>query len=224
MNWHRKEIRKLTFPAPTKGYQLSNLFTVANLYCYIARLALNKMSTVIGWLLVTCPWSNSNVSRPGFNCSVVARTPTLLVGFCYMNVLIYNKTLNAWSLKKIVSFVFPRVLMFPSTSSRETSGLSGKQNWLFPSGPYIKCTAVYYNIASKAVLSRPNPKQIKEDYEIVQQNASATVQLEHTKRLQFDNPTFDTTSIHVVPSFLSPDLYCNLMHLLFERWIRLSMG
>ena len=29
--------------------------------------------------------------------------------------------------------------MFPSTSSRETSGLSGKQNKLFPSGPYIKC-------------------------------------------------------------------------------------
>ena len=29
--------------------------------------------------------------------------------------------------------------MFPSTSSRETLGLSGKQNLLFPSGPYIKC-------------------------------------------------------------------------------------
>ena len=29
--------------------------------------------------------------------------------------------------------------MFPSTSSRETSGLEGKQNELFPSGPYIKC-------------------------------------------------------------------------------------
>ena len=29
--------------------------------------------------------------------------------------------------------------MFPSTSSRETSGLSGKQNKLFPSGTDIKC-------------------------------------------------------------------------------------
>ena len=29
--------------------------------------------------------------------------------------------------------------MSPSTSSRETSGLSEKQNELFPSGPYIKC-------------------------------------------------------------------------------------
>ena len=74
---HGKEIRKLTFPAPTKGYQLSNLFTVATLY---------------------------------------------------------------------------------------------------------------YIIASKAELGRPNSKQIKEDYEIVQLNVSATVQLEHTKRLQFDNP------------------------------------
>ncbi len=44
--------------------------------CYIAKLSLNKMSTVIGWFLVTCLWSNSNVSRPGYNCAVVARTPS----------------------------------------------------------------------------------------------------------------------------------------------------
>ena len=47
-------------------------------------------------------------------------------GIC--TVLIYNKSLNEWSLGKLVSFVFPRVLRFPSTSSRETSGLSAKQN------------------------------------------------------------------------------------------------
>ena len=29
--------------------------------------------------------------------------------------------------------------MFPSTSSRETLRLSGKQNSLFPSGAHIKC-------------------------------------------------------------------------------------
>ena len=34
--------------------------------CYIARLSLNNTSTVIGWFLVTCPWSNSNVSLPGY--------------------------------------------------------------------------------------------------------------------------------------------------------------
>ena len=54
--------------------------------CYIARLSLNKMGTVIVWFLVTCSGSNSNVSRPGYNCAV-----------------------------------------------------AGKQNELFPSGPYIKC-------------------------------------------------------------------------------------
>ena len=37
--------------------------------CYIARLSLNKMSTVIGWFSVTWPWSNSNVFRPGYNCN-----------------------------------------------------------------------------------------------------------------------------------------------------------
>ena len=46
-------------------------------YCYITRLLLNKMSTVIGWFLVTCLWSNSNVSRPGYNCAVVVLTPSL---------------------------------------------------------------------------------------------------------------------------------------------------
>ena len=39
----------------------------SNQYCYIPRLSLNKTRPVIGWFLVTCPWSNSNVSRPGYN-------------------------------------------------------------------------------------------------------------------------------------------------------------
>ena len=38
-----------------------------------------------------------------------------------------------------ICFVFSRVLMFHSTSSRDTSGLSGKQSLLSPSGPHIKC-------------------------------------------------------------------------------------
>ena len=36
-----------------------------------------------------------------------------------------NKALNVWSLGKLVSFVFPQVLMFPLTSPQETSGLQG---------------------------------------------------------------------------------------------------
>ena len=39
-----------------------------------------------------------------------------------------TKHLNVWSLGKLVSFVFPQLLMFKSTSSWETLGLSGKQN------------------------------------------------------------------------------------------------
>ena len=50
----------------------------------------------------------------------------------------YNKTLNVWSLGKLVSFLFPRVLMFLRTMSWETSGLLEKQNPLFCAGPYVK--------------------------------------------------------------------------------------
>ena len=38
--------------------------------------------------------------------------------------------------------------MFPSTSSRETLRLSGKQNSLFPSGVYIKCILFTFLVAS----------------------------------------------------------------------------
>ena len=41
--------------------------------------------------------------------------------------------------REIVNFVFPRISMFPSISSRETLRFSGKQNSLFPSRAYIKC-------------------------------------------------------------------------------------
>ena len=52
-----------------------NRFNCNNSYCYIPRLSLNKTSIAIGWFLVACPRSNSNVSRPGHNCPVVARAP-----------------------------------------------------------------------------------------------------------------------------------------------------
>ena len=63
------------------------------LHCYIPRISLNKMITVIGWFLVICPWSNSNVSRPGYNCAVVTHVcvnkevmPSFFVCFCHMIV------------------------------------------------------------------------------------------------------------------------------------------
>ena len=47
--------------------------------------------------------------------------------------------------------------MFPLTSSRETSGLSRKQNELFPSGPYIKCILLILAVSNvTCVLHAPN--------------------------------------------------------------------
>ena len=43
-----------------------------------------------------------------------------------------------------IKFCFPRLSMFPSTSSRETLRLSGKQNSLFPSGADIKCIVICF--------------------------------------------------------------------------------
>ena len=40
--------------------------------------------------------------------------------------------------RETVSFVFPRVLMFPETKSRETSGSRDHTE-----GPYIKCFVIY---------------------------------------------------------------------------------
>ena len=48
--------------------------------------------------------------------------------YMYTAKCTYNKALHMWSLRKLVSFVFLRVLMFPSMSSQETSGLLGKQS------------------------------------------------------------------------------------------------
>ena len=48
-------------------------------------------------------------------------------------------------LEETVSFVFPRVLMFPSTSSPEIKhqdSRKNKTNW-FPKGPGIKCFVTF---------------------------------------------------------------------------------
>ena len=50
----------ITFTSSTMPFNFWSNWKTINCNCYIARLSLNKMSTVIGWLLVTCPWSNSN--------------------------------------------------------------------------------------------------------------------------------------------------------------------
>ena len=41
-----------------------------------------------------------------------------------------------------MSFVFPRLSIFPETKSRETLRVEGKQNSLFPEGADIKCFVI----------------------------------------------------------------------------------
>ena len=68
------------------------------IYCYIARLSLNKTSTVVGWFLVTYPWSNSNVSRPRYNCAVVARKSSFAI----------------WSFKEKSKYITKHLMYGPS--------------------------------------------------------------------------------------------------------------
>ena len=56
--------------------------------------------------------------------------------------------------------------MFPETKSRETSGLEGKQNQLFPEEPDIKCFVIFLDFHSnvlqqqqKNTLKRSESKQ-----------------------------------------------------------------
>ena len=67
------------------------------------------------------------------NCCPCAEYNSIFLPYdCLRESLnIYNKALNVWSLEKLVSFVFPQVLVFPKTKSRETSGLSEKHSNCF---------------------------------------------------------------------------------------------
>ena len=62
------------------------------------------------------------------------------------------------------SFVFLRVLMFPETKSRETSGLMGKTK-LFPEGPDIKCFVI---IISRLLLQRQQKNNQSESKQLTQ--------------------------------------------------------
>ena len=57
------EVQRFLIAAHLKR-NLPSTFKVCNNYCYIPRLSLSKTSIVIGWFLLTCPWSNSNVPIP----------------------------------------------------------------------------------------------------------------------------------------------------------------
>ena len=57
--------------------------------------------------------------------------------FCYIT---NHLMIGPWGNSE---FCFPRISMFPSTSSRENIEILGKQNSLFPSGPVIKCILLF---------------------------------------------------------------------------------
>ena len=100
--------QKKNFPSYLQTNALSLLSSNKCSY-YIPRLSVNKTNTVIGWFLVMCPWSNSNVSWLGKNCAVVAHVPSSTACFCHLfkrKYKIYNKALNIRSLGKLVSFCF----------------------------------------------------------------------------------------------------------------------
>ena len=70
-----------------------------NRFCYIARLSLNKMSTVIGWFLVTCPDQiQMYPDRDTIAQLLPARRLCLFVFAVWLSKYI---TLNAWYLGKL---------------------------------------------------------------------------------------------------------------------------
>ena len=66
-----------------KLLRYSARFQAVKRFYYIPRLSLNKMGIAIGWFLVMCPWSNSNVSWPGYNCAIVVCVPNTTACFCH---------------------------------------------------------------------------------------------------------------------------------------------
>ena len=103
------------------------------LLLYIPRLSVNKTNTVIGWFLVMCPWSNSNVSWLGKNCAVVAHVPSSTACFCHLfkrKYKIYNKALNIRSLGKLVSFCF--AWCFPQLPLGKHQDFFKNKNKCFP--------------------------------------------------------------------------------------------
>ena len=61
-----------------------------------------------------------------------------IVSFAFPRVLMFTESPDV----SRESWCFPRVLMFPETKWRATSGLKGKQNY-FLEGPYVKCFVEY---------------------------------------------------------------------------------
>ena len=103
-------------------------------FCYIPRLSLNK--TV--WLVDSWSHAPDQIQMYPDRDTIAQLLPmrriqqhVFAIWSFRESLNIYNKALNVWSLEKLVSFVFPRVLVFPKTKLRETSGLSEKHSNCF---------------------------------------------------------------------------------------------
>ena len=85
------------------------------------------------------------VARDCWNLSVVFK-------FCFCFVLLYNKSLNDWSLGEQWN-LFPSNLNVSLDFVLGNIEILGKQNSLFPLGPVIKCLLYYILGKAKCVIS-----------------------------------------------------------------------
>ena len=68
----------------------------------------------------------------------VDRRPLLLLPLHVFLFVLYNKSINDWSLGTQL-ILFPKNLMFLSAVPQGNIEILGKQNERFPEGPVIKC-------------------------------------------------------------------------------------
>ena len=90
-------------------------------------------------------WRSENIMLlfyEGFHTSFCHKIQ-LLYEYCWMLIFVCRYlTKRLMSVPLGNSFVFTQISMFPSTLSRETLRISGKQNKLFPLGADIKCIII----------------------------------------------------------------------------------
>ena len=85
-----------------RGFQCFILFVLFYCCCWLFYVKFSKKSIVIGWFLVTCPWSNLNVSRPGYNKQLLDEVEHDIMnyqsrGLCYLNQITQTRGFdNSW--------------------------------------------------------------------------------------------------------------------------------
>ena len=118
------------------GHMTSNNQTVSHRMPWAGNIA--KTMTSNGKQFTVTREMLTAAARDGWNLSAVFK-------FCFCFVLLYNKSLNDWSLGE-------QWILFPSNLNVSLDFVSGnieilrKQNSLFPSGPLIKCLIQNENI------------------------------------------------------------------------------